>query len=264
MSRLEGKRVVVTGAGSGLGRAMAERFAAEGAAVVCADIAGEAASAAAAAVVAAGGRAEAVTADVRSEADAERTVARATSAFGGLDVMVANAGVGGNGRVDELALDDWNAVLAVNLTGVFLSAKAAVRQLLRQGTGGSIIATASVAASIGIPRVAPYAAAKAGVIGLVRQMAVDYGPERIRVNAISPATVATPLVLKTYGEGGSFAAGSDASVDELLAESAATRFPLRRLGLERDVAEAALYLAADESSWVTGHVLVVDGGMTVQ
>lgn len=263
MDRLAGKRVVVTGAGSGLGRAAARRFAAEGAAVVCCDITGDAADETAALIDKDGGEAVALRGDVTSEADTDAMVALAVDAFDGLDAAFANAGIAGSGRAGDLSVDAWDKVIAVNLTGVWLTARAAIRQFLAQGSGGSIVCTASVGGMVGVPGIASYAAAKAGVIGLVKQMAVDYGPDGIRVNAIAPGTVPTPLVRKTYAEGGSAAAQWSGSVDEVLAASVA-RFPLRRLGEERDIAEAAVYLAGDESGWVTGHTLVVDGGMTAQ
>ena len=264
MRRLEGKRAVVTGAGSGLGRASALRFSSEGSAVACVDLDGDSADATAAAIRAEGGSAIAVPADVSDEADAEAMVGAAVDAFGGLDIMFANAGIAGSGRAGDTSLDQWNRVIAVNLTGVWLSARAAIVHLVGEGRPGSILCTASVGGMVGVPGIAAYAAAKAGVIGLVRQIAVDYGPEGIRANAISPGTVPTPLVRRTYEEGGSVGAIASGSVDDIITNTAKERFPLGRVGTERDIADAAVYLASDESSWVTGHTLVVDGGMTAK
>lgn len=261
MGRLEGKRAVVTGAGSGLGRASAIRFAEEGALVACCDVVGSAAEETAQKILADGHQAIAVTADVRNEGDTAEMVARTVEAFGGLEVLFANAGVASVGRAGDVGLEEWNRVIGINLTGVWLSCRAALAPMLAAGTG-SIVCTASVGGLIGVAGIAAYAAAKAGVIGLVKQMAVDYGPEGVRVNAICPSTVPTPLVRQTYAAGGSAAAGKSGSVDEILAASIEGRFPLRRLGREEDVAAAAVYLASDESSWVTGIALAVDGGQT--
>lgn len=255
MGRLDGKRTLITGAGSGLGRGAALRFAAEGAAVLCTDRDGEAAAETVRLVEEDGGTATACAADVTDEADAERMVAEAVRAFGGLDALYANAGIAGPGSAAELDLGDWDRVIAVNLTGVFLSAKHTLRQLLAQGTGGSIVTQSSAGGLVGIPGLASYAAAKAGVVGLTRQLAVEYAPSGIRVNAVCPGTVPTPLVVGTYTEQrGELAADWQ--------EARAQDYPLRRLGTPDDIAYAALYLVSDESTWITGQVWAVDGGMT--
>lgn len=262
MQRLAGKRTLITGAGSGLGRASALRFAQEGAAVLCVDRDEASAEAAAAGVREAGGAAVACAADVASEPDAERMVAEAVEAFGGLDVLFANAGIAGVGTGADCTLADWERVLSVNLTGVFLSAKHALRRMIAQDTGGSIVNQASVGGLVGVAGIAPYAAAKAGVIGLTRQLAAEYGPARIRVNALCPGTVPTPLVRETYRERGGYGTGTGETPDETLELQRLRRFPLGRLGEEDDIAYAALFLASDESSWVTGQAWAVDGGMT--
>ncbi len=262
MERLADKRTLITGAGSGLGRGAALRFAGEGAAVLCVDRDRDGAEGTAAAIREVGGTAVACAADVAVEADAERMVAQAVEAFGGLDVLFANAGIAGVGTGAECTLADWDRVIAVNLTGVFLSAKYALRRMLAQGTGGSIVNQASVGGLVGVAGIAPYAAAKAGVIGLTRQLAAEYGPQRIRVNAICPGTVPTPLVRATYRDRGGYGTGTGESPDETLELQRVRRFPLGRLGEEDDIAYAALFLACDESSWVTGQVWAVDGGMT--
>ena len=259
--RLVGKRAIVTGAGSGIGASAARLFAAEGADVLCADIAGEAASATAAAI---GGSAVGMRVDVSKPQDCAAMVDRAVESFGGLDVVYANAGIAGSGRAADLEVQDWDRVIAVNLTGVWLSVKYAIGHLIEAG-GGSLVLQASVGGMIGVPNIAPYAAAKAGVIGLARQMAVDYGADRIRVNAICPGTVPTPLVRATYEKAGGFAAvadlGPDAGIDDIIA-AAAVRNPLGRLGTTDDIANLALYLASDESSWVSGVAIAIDGGMS--
>lgn len=255
MGRLDGKRTLITGAGSGLGRGAALRFAAEGAAVLCADLDGDAAAETARLIEKEGGTAAACTADVTSEDDTERMVAEAVSAFDGLDVLYANAGIAGPGSAADLDLDDWHRVIAVNLTGVFLSARHAVRRMLEQGSGGSIVTQASVGGLVGIAGLASYAAAKAGVIGLTRQLAVEYAPRGIRVNAICPGTVPTPLVVGTY-------TAQRGALPDDWQEVRAQDYPLRRLGTPDDIAYAALYLASDESSWITGQAWAVDGGVT--
>jgi Dehydrogenases with different specificities (related to short-chain alcohol dehydrogenases) len=253
--RLAGKRTLITGAGSGLGRGAALRFAAEGAAVACADRDGAAAAETARMIEDKGGRAIACAADVTSDADTEQMVAETVAAFGGLDALYANAGVAGPGSAPDLDLEDWNRVIAVNLTGVYLSARHALRRMLAQGSGGSIVTQASVGGLIGIPGLASYAASKAGVVGLTRQLAVEYAPMGIRVNAICPGTVPTPLVVGTYTE-------QRGALADDWQEVRAQDYPLRRLGTPDDVAHAAVFLVSDESSWITGQIWAVDGGMT--
>ena len=251
----------MTGAGSGIGQAAARLFAAEGAQVMCADINGDAAAATATDI---GERAISLAVDVSRPADCQAMVEQTVSAFGGLDAVYANAGVDGPGRAGDLDIDEWNRVIGVNLTGVWLSVRYAIDHLIAAG-GGSLVLQASVGGVIGVPGIASYAAAKAGVIGLTRQMAVDYGPDGIRVNAICPGTVPTPLVRATYEKRGGFSATAnapaDATVDELI-DAAKVRHPIGRLGTTTDIAQLALHLASDESSWTTGTAIVIDGGMS--
>ena len=251
----------MTGAGSGIGQAAARLFAAEGALVLCADIDGESAAATAAGI---GDSAVGMRVDVTEPDGCAAMVERTVTAFGGVDAVYANAGIAGSGRAADLEIDDWNRVIAVNLTGVWLSVKYAIPHLIGAG-GGSLVLQASVGGVIGVPGIAPYAAAKAGVIGLARQMAVDYGPDGIRVNAICPGTVPTPLVRATYEKRGGFAATANvapgAGIDEII-EASAVRNPLGRLGTTTDIANLALYLASDESSWVSGTAIMIDGGMS--
>jgi NAD(P)-dependent dehydrogenase (short-subunit alcohol dehydrogenase family) len=259
--RLNGKVAIVTGGGSGIGEASCALFAAHGAAVVVADRDGEGAERVAAAIRDRGGRSAAVTVDVTSESDMVRMV-EAAAQFGPVDVLYANAGIAGSGRAGDLALADWQRVIDINLTGVWLSARAVLPQMIDNG-GGSIINQASVGGLVGVGGIAAYAAAKAGVIGLTRQMAVDYGPDNIRVNAVCPGTVPTPLVRQTYDEGGGFASSVSERVDfDTMIDKARARFPLGRVGSVDDIAAIALYLASDESNWTTGTAIAVDGGMT--
>lgn len=260
--RLADKVAIVTGAGSGIGSTAAQLFAAEGARVMCADINGDGAKATADSI---GEAARAVRVDVADPGDAERMVAETVAAFGGVDVVYANAGVAGPGRAADVDFEDWNRVISINLTGVWLSTKYALPHMIEAGQG-SFVLQASVGGVIGVPEIAPYAAAKGGVIALTRQMAVDYGPQGIRVNAICPGTVPTPLVRATYEERGGFSATADlpadASIDEMI-DASKVRHPIGRVGTTDDIAQLALHLAADESSWTTGAVITIDGGMSV-
>jgi NAD(P)-dependent dehydrogenase (short-subunit alcohol dehydrogenase family) len=258
--RLAGKVTIVTGGGSGIGERSCQRFAEEGASVVVADRDGEAAERVAGAITAQGGHAVAVTVDVTAEADVA-AMAEAATEVGPIAALYANAGIAGAGRAGDLTVEAWDKVIGVNLTGVWLSCRAVLPSMIANG-GGSIVMQASVGGLVGVGGIASYAAAKAGVIGLARQMAVDYGPDGIRVNAICPGTVPTPLVRSTYDAGGGFASQfSGLGFDEMM-ERSKVRYPLGRFGTVDDIANLAVYLASDESSWTTGTVIPVDGGMT--
>jgi NAD(P)-dependent dehydrogenase (short-subunit alcohol dehydrogenase family) len=258
--RLAGKVAVITGAGSGLGRASALRFAIEGAAVLCADVDRAGAERVAAEIVAAGGRARGVEVDVTLEPDTERMAEVAAREFGRIDILFANAGIAGVGSIASTSRETWDRVLAVNLTGVWLCSKAVLPCMQSQG-GGSVINQASIGGLVGFSGIMPYAAAKAGVVGMTRQAAVEYAAQNIRFNAICPGTVVTPLVTRTYEERGGIAMGSRQTLEEALQANAA-RYPLGRLGTVDDVAGMAVYLASDEARWVTGAVFTVDGGYT--
>ncbi|WP_370326780.1 SDR family NAD(P)-dependent oxidoreductase [Euzebya sp.] len=258
VGRLADEVAVVTGAGSGIGRRAAERFAAEGALVVCADLRG--ADEVAGAINADGGRAVAVATDVTSIAATEGMAAAALDAFGRIDVLFANAGIPGIGSTAGTDPADWDRVISVNLTGVWLSMRAVIPTMVAQGSG-SIVATASTAAIKGIRGIAPYAASKAGVIGLCRATAVEVGPSGVRVNAIAPGTTPTPLVTETFA---SMVGGGGRADDERTAralEREQQRYPMRRFGSLDEVVAVALFLASDESSWVTGATYTVDGGL---
>ena len=253
--KLQGRVAIVTGAGSGIGAATAARFAAEGAAVVCVDLNGDAAEQTAAEIAGLGGRALAAAADVTSSPALDGVTDLALSRFGAIDVCFANAGIAGPGSAADVDDATWAAVIDVNLTGVWRTARAVLPAMLERGRG-SIINQASAGGLVGVPGVAAYAAAKGGVIALTRQMAVDYGPCGIRVNAIAPGTVPTPLLRASNAAGGGLMTSAQDP------EGIARRFPLGRIGTPEDIAGAAAYLACDDSAWITGTVLVVDGGMT--
>jgi NAD(P)-dependent dehydrogenase (short-subunit alcohol dehydrogenase family) len=251
--RLEDTVALITGAASGLGLASARRFAEEGARVACLDLDEPGAARAAAEVAAAEAESLALVADVTDPDALDAAVGAALERFGRLDVVMANAGIAGSGMGHSTTPRQWERVIAVNLTGVFLTIRAALPHLMERRSG-SIVATASIASVSGVPSQAAYAAAKGGVAALARQLAVDYAGHGIRVNAICPATVVTPLVLSAYEQ-----IGGD--VDEMLRDRARD-VPLGRLGDPLDVANLALFLASDESAWMTGTVLPLDGGLS--
>jgi NAD(P)-dependent dehydrogenase (short-subunit alcohol dehydrogenase family) len=257
---MKGKVAIITGAGSGIGRTSAEVFAREGAAVVCADIDAAAVEQTVQEIHAAGGEAVSIVVDVVSPEDNERMAALAIDQFGRIDALYANAGIAGVGSITTTTTDVWDRVIAVNLTGVWLSNRAVVPAMLDQG-GGSIVNQASIGGLIGVQGIAPYAAAKAGVIGLTKQAAVEFGPKNIRFNAVCPGTVPTPLVIRTYEQRGGMGGQVGQTVEEGLA-SMTHRYPLQRLGTLEEVANLALFLACDEASWITGAILPVDGGFT--
>jgi len=248
-SRLAGKVALVTGGGSGIGRETATRFAAEGARVAVADLQLGAAQEAAGAI---GGEAHGLYLDVTSAASAADGVAAVVDHFGGLDVVVNNAGVTIVGAAHELAEDDWDRELATNLKSIYLVSKAAWPHLVARG-GGAILQTASIAGLWAIPSDAAYCASKAGAIMLTKCMALDGAKDGIRVNCVCPGFTETPMIE------GYFAAQPDPAAARAYATGI---HPLGRLGRPRDLADAFVYLASDEASWVTGTALVVDGGLT--
>lgn len=255
-ARLADKVALITGAGSGIGRATAHLFAAEQAAVAVVDLDLDAAMTVVAEIEDAGGRALALGADVANAASITAAVDATVAAFGHLDVVYNNAGVDARGSVEETEEADWDRCFAVNAKGTYLTSRAAVPHLVAAG-GGSIINQASVAALVGIPRFAAYCAAKGAVAALTRAMAVDLSPQGIRVNAIAPGTVFTPLMepmLRARGDG---------DLEVGLARTV-VKYPIGRLGTPEEIAAVALFLASDEAGFVTGAVLNADGGMTAQ
>ena len=252
MPRLAGKRAIVTGAGSGIGRASALLFAAEGARVIVADKNAEGLAATVAAVTAAGGTAVAVAMDAGSDADVEALVARAVQDWGGLDVFYANAGVSG-GRVPlaEQSVALWQEVLRVNLIGPFLAIKHASAVMVAQ-VSGSIVCTASVAGLRANAGGCPYAASKAGVISLVQTTANELFGTGVRVNAVCPGLIETGMTKPTFDR--ARARGSEGRIGQLN--------PLRRHGEPREIAAMALFLASDDASYVNGQAYAVDGGLS--
>lgn len=255
MGRLDGKTAVITGGASGIGEATVRLFVAEGARVLIADIQDERGRRLAGEL---GGGAAYQRTDVSREADVRGAVAAAVDRFGRLDCIFNNAGYGGiGGGIEDTPVEAFDETMGVLLRGVFLGMKHAAAVMKRQGAG-SIISTASVAGlrtGYG-PHV--YSTAKAAVIQLTRSVAMELGESGVRVNCICPGGIATPIFGKAFGMD---AEAADQAVTVM--KSALTQFqPIRRSGLPDDIAQAALWLASDESSFVNGHALVVDGGLT--
>jgi 2-keto-3-deoxy-L-fuconate dehydrogenase len=238
-ARFEGRRALVTGAGSGIGEAVARGLHAEGADVVLADAVGERVQALAGEL---GSRARALTLDVREE-DA------VAAAMGDLDVLVNVAGIGSTTNAPDTPLEVWENVFAVNARGTFLCCKHAIPGMIERG-GGAIVNIASVAGLVGLPNRAAYCASKGAVIALTRAMAIDHVRHGVRVNAVCPGTVDSPWVRRLVDEAGE-------SLDALRA-----RQPMGRLGTPEEVAQAVLYLASDAAAFITGSGLVIDGGLT--
>jgi NAD(P)-dependent dehydrogenase (short-subunit alcohol dehydrogenase family) len=258
MFRLDGKRALITGAGSGIGEATARLFAAQGAQILVADVQMDAAEQVAAGIVKQGGSASALALDVADETQVCAAFDRVANQDGRLHIVVNNAGISHVGNILETSLEDWDRVLRVNAGGVFLCAREAVRHMLQQEPkGGVIINLSSVAAMIGLERRLPYSASKGAVLSLTRSIAIDFVGEGIRCNAICPGTVHTPFVEGYLRR--SFPGQEDAVRQQLHA-----RQPIGRMGLPEEIAAAALYLASDEAAFVTGSALVIDGGWTAK
>lgn len=255
--RLQGKISLITGAASGIGRRIAEVFAEEGSTVVLADLDGAVAAGAAEDIVRQGGRASAATVDITSSESVESSVAEVLHHHGRLDVLVANAGISADGRAHEISEEHWNRVLAVNLTGTWHCFRSVLPAMMKQ-RGGSIVSTASITGMSGTPGTAAYSATKGGVIALTRQVATEYAQYGIRANAVCPGSIVTPLWLKAYSAKGMI----DPDNPELGMAPIALRYPLRRVGTVEDVAMVTVFLASDESNWMTGLAIPVDGGAT--
>jgi NAD(P)-dependent dehydrogenase (short-subunit alcohol dehydrogenase family) len=258
MADLHGQSVIVTGAANGIGRAMARAFAATGADVVVADVIAQDGEQTVAAIIDEGGSAAFVEADVSQADDARRLVAAAVERFGRLDVLVNNAGVGGTRLpVHELEPEDFDRVIDVNLRGTFLCSKYAIPHLLAAGSG-RIINTASTYGMIAAPLSAAYCASKAAIINLTRQMAIDYSPQGLRVNALCPGYIDTGL-----GRRGPTLTPAQYAAANAVRETAAALQPLGRQGTPAEVAGVAVFLASPEASFITGAILPVDGGCTI-
>jgi NAD(P)-dependent dehydrogenase (short-subunit alcohol dehydrogenase family) len=248
---LDGKAALVTGGASGIGRATAVAMSKEGARVAVADKTQESAAATVALINAAGGQAVAIGGDVANEADVAAMVARTVAAFGRIDCAFNNAGISGRAvgpvgqKTHEMSRESFDGMLAVNLTGVFLCMKHEIAQMLKQGTGGAIVNTASIAGLVGLPTASHYVAAKHGVVGLTKTAAMEYAKDKIRVNCVNPGYIKTPMTDE----------GMKTRYDELM-----TKVPMNRLGVPEEIAEAVVWMCSEKASFMTGASHIIDGG----
>ncbi|GEC56629.1 NAD(P)-dependent dehydrogenase (short-subunit alcohol dehydrogenase family) [Bradyrhizobium japonicum] len=248
---LDGKAALVTGGGSGIGRATAIAMAREGARVAVSDLSMDGIEETVALINAAGGQSIAIQGDVTDEADVANMVARTVSAFGRIDCAFNNAGVAGRSvgppgqRIHELTQASVAKMFSVNLMGVFLCLKYEIAQMLKQGGGGAIVNTASIAGLVGLATSGHYVATKHGVVGLTKSAAIEYAQDGIRVNCVNPGYIKTPMTRETMDE----------RYDEIIA-----KVPVRRLGVPEEIAEAVVWMCSDKASFMTGASHVVDGG----
>ncbi|MFA5876706.1 MAG: SDR family oxidoreductase [Candidatus Margulisiibacteriota bacterium] len=244
--RLQNKIAIITGAGSGIGQGVALAFIEEGAKVIVADWSEEGGIETMEQIKKAGGEAIFVKTDVSKKADIEQMVKICLDNFGRVDILVNNAGVYKSGNFHEISEEDWDTVLDINLKSVFLGSKRVIPEMLKQGKG-KIISVTSIAGLVGFDKSGPYCASKGGMIALTREMALEYAPKKINVNCIAPGVIKTAMTKDML---------ADPTTKQFLKSSA----PYPRFGEPKDIAMAAVYLASDESDFVNGEVLVVDGG----
>jgi NAD(P)-dependent dehydrogenase (short-subunit alcohol dehydrogenase family) len=249
----ESKVVLVTGGASGIGRAAVDRLARDGAHIIVADIQAELASEVVRHVKDGGGSAEVCELDVAAEGAAAAAVASIVAAHGRLDGAFNNAGiVGPTAKLLEIKPEEWAQVLAVNLTSVFSCLQAEIAQMIQQESGGSIVNTASICGLVALPHASAYNAAKHGIVGLTKSSALEYGPQNIRVNAVCPGFIDTPMLAK--------GAGANAKVLEKVVRT----IPMRRVAGANEVADVVAWLLSAQSSYVSGVAMPIDGGWVVQ
>ncbi len=248
--RLQNKTAIITGAASGIGRAIALVFAKEGAKVIVADCSETGGQETVQMVEKAGGAAVFVKTDVSKAQDIGQMVRVCLENFGKVDILVNNAGILKMGPLHQTSEQDWDAVLNVNLKSVFLTCKAIIPEMLKQGKG-KIVNVASIAGLVGFENIGPYCASKGGIIALTREMALEYAKNKINVNCIAPGVIKTAMT-------------EDMLEDPKIRQGFEAAMPYPRLGEPEDIALAALYLSSDESDFITGEILVVDGGWTIK
>lgn len=250
--RLKDKVALITGAASGMGRATAILFAREGSKVVAADVDEAGGQKTVDLIHEMGADAFFVKADVSRETDARNMVEQTVARYGRLDILFNNAGVAQGVELTEMTEQEWDRVVDIDLKGVFLGSKYGIREMLKTG-GGAIVSTASISGLFAQNYLPAYNAAKAGVINLTRNMALEYGPRNIRANAICPGAIDTPMLQSAV---------SGNPENDPVVKYFHHMAPLHRIGKPEDIAKAALFLASDDASFITGHALVVDGGLT--
>lgn len=250
MKNLETKVAIVTGGGSGIGRAISLLYASEGAKIVVSDIDEKGGNETVAEIKSKGGEALFVKADTATPDDSKKVVEQAVKQFGGLHIAVNNAGIGGPLKpVGEYPIDGWDKVISINLSGVFYGLRYQIPAMLSSG-GGSIVNIASILGKVAAKNLSAYVAAKHGVVGLTEAAALEYADQKIRINSIGPGYIVTPLLTKT--------------LDEATMNALAGLHPIGRLGTSQEVAELALWLNSDKASFVTGSYYNIDGGYLAQ
>lgn len=250
--RLKDKVALITGAASGIGKSTSVLFGQEGAKVMCVDVNGDGADQVAHQIADSGGEAASLTVDVAREEDVQRMVRETVERWGRLDVLYNNAGIGFGGPVTQVAEEEWDRLIDINLKGVFLGCKHAIPEMAKQG-GGAIVNTASDAGLRGVSFLSTYCASKGGVVLLTKSLAVEWARQGIRVNCVCPGVIQTPILEPFLSQAGT---GREAVLERM-----AQMHPLGRVGQPEEVARAVLFLASDEASFITGVALPVDGGL---